>query len=95
MATKKVPMMGMFESGVYSFGDEIVSLEDFSASRFKISDGVDDLDEKLFKEYYKAMRSIFGSEYDRDAEAFYANFTNEEVTQMETEDDEVEQDKGE
>ena len=63
----KFPMFGLFNTGAYSMGDEIVVLEDFFASRFKISDEMDELDEKLFLEYNKTMTKLFGKEYEQDA----------------------------
>ena len=57
-------MFKMFNTGAYSMGDEIVVLEDFMASRFKITPEMDELDENLFKEYYKTMKLVFGKEFE-------------------------------
>ena len=46
---EKIPFLQMFNTGAYSIGDEIVVLEDFMASRFKITPELDELDEALSK----------------------------------------------
>jgi hypothetical protein len=67
----------MFNTGAYSMGDEIVVLEDFIASRFKITPEMDELDENLFKEYYKTMKLVFGKEFEEDARAYYDKYLEE------------------
>jgi hypothetical protein len=67
----------MFNTGAYSMGDEIVVLEDFMASRFKITPEMDELDENLFKEYYKTMKLVFGKEFEEDARAYYDKYLEE------------------
>lgn len=70
-------MFKMFNTGAYSMGDEIVVLEDFMASRFKITPEMDELDENLFKEYYKTMKLVFGKEFEEDARAYYDKYLEE------------------
>lgn len=67
----------MFNTGAYSMGDEIVVLEDFMASRFKITPELDELDEALFKEYYKTMKLVFGPEFEDDARVYYDKYLEE------------------
>ena len=74
---EKVPFLQMFNTGAYSIGDEIVVLEDFMASRFKIVEEMDDLDEALFKEYYKTMKLVFGKEFEDDAKEYYKKYLEE------------------
>ena len=60
------PKLNLLNTSAYSLGDEIIMMEDFFASRFKIIDEVDELDELLFIEFYKTMRLLFGKEYEQD-----------------------------
>ncbi len=83
---EKVPSVGlltMFNTSAYSIGDEIVMLEDFFASRFKITPDLDELDEKLFKEYYKTMALVFGKEFEEDAKVCYNEYTKENSKESE------------
>lgn len=74
---EKFPFLQMFNTGAYSIGDEIVILEDFMASRFKIIQELDELDETLFKEYYKTMKLVFGPEFEKDARGYYDKLLEE------------------
>ena len=74
---EKVPFLQMFNTGAYSIGDEIVILEDFMASRFKITPEMDELDEALFKDYYKTMKLVFGKEFEDDAKEYYKQYLEE------------------
>ena len=83
---EKVPTasyLTMFNTSAYSLGDEIVILEDFFASRFKITPELDELDEKLFKEYYKTMSLVFGKEFEQDAKVCYNKYTEENSKESE------------
>ena len=75
----------MFNTGAYSMGDEIVVLEDFMASRFKITPELDELDESLFKEYYKTMKLLFGKEYENDAKVYFDKYLEENKSNEEKE----------
>lgn len=71
------PLFGLMQGvGGYSVGDEVIFLEDFMASRLTISDA-NSQDEKLFDEYYDAMASMFGKEYEDDATNYYKKFIEE------------------
>jgi len=65
---RRFPMLGMFNSGAYSVGEEIVVFDDFFASRIKLTDELEDLDQKLFDVYHDSMCQIFGEEYEKDAQ---------------------------
>lgn len=83
---EKSPLFGMmnaFNTSAYSLGDEIVILEDFFASRFKITPELDELDEKLFKEYYKTMALVFGKEFEEDAKICYDEYTKQNSKESE------------
>ena len=67
----RFPQLGILNTSAYSMGEEFVLLEDFFASRFKITEEIEPLDEKLFQVYYETMSSIFGEEYEKDAEASF------------------------
>ena len=83
MMSEKVPFMKIFNTGAYALGDEIVILEDFMASRFKIIPEMDELDETLFKEYYKTMKLLFGKEYEDDAKVYFDKYLEENKTDTE------------
>ena len=38
---------------------------------------MDELDENLFKEYYKTMKLVFGKEFEEDARAYYDKYLEE------------------
>lgn len=68
---QRFPMLGMF--GRYGMGQdiELVIIEDFYISRFKTTDEIEDVDKKLFREFYQEMCDIFGEEYKKDFDEFY------------------------
>lgn len=72
MVYGRFPIFGMFNTSAYSLGDEIVILEDYFASRFKIVDELDELDKQLFEEYTKTMSLLFGKEYIEDSQKCYS-----------------------
>lgn len=76
----RFPMLGQFNlgGGAYSVGDEVVVFEDFFASRLKLSDELDSLDENLFNKYQETMRKIFGKEYENDSEKYFEEVLLEE-----------------
>ena len=67
----RFPMLGMFAKGPYSVGDEVVMFDDFFASRMKLNDEIEPLDQKLFDVYHETMCSLFGEEYEKDANACF------------------------
>ena len=74
----RFPRLRMFNTGAYSMGEEIVMFDDFFASRMKLSEELEPLDEKLFQEYNSKMCEIMGPEYEKDAEAEFARIQAEE-----------------
>lgn len=71
LVCSRFPVFGMFNTSAYSLGDEIVILEDYFASRFKIVEDLDPLDKQLFEEYTKTMCLLFGPEYISDSQKCY------------------------
>lgn len=72
------PMLGMFAKGPYSIGDEFVMLDDYFASRMKLSEELDPLDQKLFDTYHETMCNLFGEEYEKDSRKCFDEILAEE-----------------
>ena len=73
----RFPRLRMFNTGAYSMGDEVVMFDDFFASRMKINEELEPLDEKLFQEYHSKMCELMGAEYEKDAQAEFARIQEE------------------
>lgn len=71
------PLFRMTEGLGFSVGDEVVFFEDFMANRLTYSEEIHRQDEKLFEEFYRAMASMFGKEYEEDAANYYKKFIEE------------------
>ena len=73
--SKMHPLFGMMQNvRGYSVGDEVIFLEDFMANRLTVSDEIQPQDEKLFDEFYRAMSSMFGMEYEKDFKKYCAEY---------------------
>ena len=68
---KRFPNLALFGTEVYQAGDELVMLEDFFATRMRISEDIGELDRKLFQKHYETMAELFGEEYEADARTCY------------------------
>lgn len=68
------PLFRMTEGLGFSVGDEVVFFEDFMANRLTYSEEIHRQDEKLFEEFYRAMASLFGKEYEDDFEIYRTEF---------------------
>ena len=74
----RFPMLGMFANGPYSVGDEMVMFDDFFASRMKLNDELEPLDQKLFDVYHETMCNLFGEEYEKDSDACFQEILAEQ-----------------
>ena len=84
---QRFPLLGMF--GRYGMGQdiELVIVEDFYISRFKTTDEIEDIDKKLFREFYQEMCEIFGEEYKKDFDEYYEQQQEQQNETSETDDE--------